>query len=287
MGGNTETALWVYATTLRGADGDDGSDGRGIVSVVRTSGTGAAGTTDTYTITYTDVTTSTFNVYNGADGLGAGDMVASTYDPNNKVSDAFSMGNMTETATAKIMTDTERDKLAGIATGAQQNAVDSVNEKTGAVSLNAADVGALPDDFTEADPTVPAWAKAPSKPDYTAADVGADASGTAASAVSTHNSNGSAHSSLFAAKQNTIAAVGLLKGAGDGSVSAATEGTDYVAPSALSSLLPKSGGTMTGDLTANNPAVANARVRNISAGTADLTAGSSSLTTGEVYFVYE
>ncbi len=45
-----------------------GADGRGIVVVERTSGTGAAGTVDTYTITYTDNSTSTFNLYNGADG---------------------------------------------------------------------------------------------------------------------------------------------------------------------------------------------------------------------------
>lgn len=46
----------------------DGDAGRGIKSIVRTSGTGAAGTTDTYTITYTDNTTSTISVYNGKDG---------------------------------------------------------------------------------------------------------------------------------------------------------------------------------------------------------------------------
>lgn len=45
-----------------------GENGRGIVSIERTSGTGAAGTTDTYTITYTDKTTSTFTVRNGANG---------------------------------------------------------------------------------------------------------------------------------------------------------------------------------------------------------------------------
>jgi hypothetical protein len=38
------------------------------VSITRTSGTGAAGTTDTYTITYSDSTTSTFSVYNGSNG---------------------------------------------------------------------------------------------------------------------------------------------------------------------------------------------------------------------------
>lgn len=51
-----------------GKDGANGADGRGIKSVARTSGNGSAGTTDTYTITYTDTTTSTFTVYNGKDG---------------------------------------------------------------------------------------------------------------------------------------------------------------------------------------------------------------------------
>lgn len=46
----------------------DGADGRGIQSIVRTSGDGAAGTVDTYTITYTDETTSTYQVRNGANG---------------------------------------------------------------------------------------------------------------------------------------------------------------------------------------------------------------------------
>lgn len=42
-----------------------GADGRGIESVVKTA---TAGLVDTYTITYTDGTTSTFNVTNGRDG---------------------------------------------------------------------------------------------------------------------------------------------------------------------------------------------------------------------------
>lgn len=49
-------------------DGEDGDPGRGIKSIARTSGNGAAGTTDTYTITYTDNTTGTFQVRNGANG---------------------------------------------------------------------------------------------------------------------------------------------------------------------------------------------------------------------------
>lgn len=71
-------------------------------------------------------------------------------------------------------------------------AVTSVNGQTGAVVLDADDVGALPDTtpipsktsdltndsgfitgYTETDPTVPSWAKASTKPSYTATEVGA------------------------------------------------------------------------------------------------------------------
>ena len=48
--------------------GGAGSDGRGIISIIRTKGNGEPGSVDVYTITYTDLTTSTFTVYNGKDG---------------------------------------------------------------------------------------------------------------------------------------------------------------------------------------------------------------------------
>lgn len=51
-----------------GPTGADGNDGVGIQSVERTSGDGSPGTTDTYTITLTNGVTSTFTVYNGANG---------------------------------------------------------------------------------------------------------------------------------------------------------------------------------------------------------------------------
>jgi hypothetical protein len=54
----------------------------------------------------------------GADGAGSGDMTAATYDPTSVTGDAFDMGNMAESATAKVMSDTERTKLAGIESGA-------------------------------------------------------------------------------------------------------------------------------------------------------------------------
>lgn len=49
---------------------------------------------------------------------------------------------------------------------------------------------------SETDPTVPAWAKEATKPSYSAAEVGAEVEGTAASAVSTHNSSSTAHSDI-------------------------------------------------------------------------------------------
>lgn len=54
---------------------------RGVKSIVK-DGTGAAGTVDTYTITFVDDTTYRFQVYNGRDGIGTGDMLKAVYDAN-------------------------------------------------------------------------------------------------------------------------------------------------------------------------------------------------------------
>lgn len=60
------------ATGATGSTGATGATGNGIASVTLTSGNHAPGTTDTYTITFTDSTTSTFTVYNGSNGTGSG-----------------------------------------------------------------------------------------------------------------------------------------------------------------------------------------------------------------------
>jgi len=70
-----------------GPQGETGDPGSSIDRIERTSGTGAAGTTDTYTIYLTDGKSSTFQVYNGADGIGSGDMLKSVYDPQGKNTD--------------------------------------------------------------------------------------------------------------------------------------------------------------------------------------------------------
>lgn len=65
-----ENGNWYIGTADTGVKAK-GEDGKGIQTITRTSGTGAAGTTDTYTITYTDGTTSTYTVHNGKDGAAA------------------------------------------------------------------------------------------------------------------------------------------------------------------------------------------------------------------------
>ena len=76
-------------TGNKGDKGDKGDPGNNIQAITRTAGTGAPGTTDTYTVTLTDGSTTTFSVYNGADGGGAGDMTATVYDPQGKKTDVF------------------------------------------------------------------------------------------------------------------------------------------------------------------------------------------------------
>lgn len=67
---NTTLRVQQPSITIKMAliEGLAGAPGRGITSLTRTSGTGTPGTTDTYTVTYNDATTSTFTVTNGTDG---------------------------------------------------------------------------------------------------------------------------------------------------------------------------------------------------------------------------
>lgn len=71
---------------FKGETGNRGATGNGVSNITasRTSGTGAAGTTDTYTatVTYTSGATSTytFQVYNGANGTGTGTVQSVSYN---------------------------------------------------------------------------------------------------------------------------------------------------------------------------------------------------------------
>lgn len=74
--GSSSTAPTHYTDyawyQIKGTKGDTGNQGVSVTSVTLTSGSHQPGTLDTYTITYSDSSTSTFQVYNGIDGTGAG-----------------------------------------------------------------------------------------------------------------------------------------------------------------------------------------------------------------------
>ncbi len=181
-----------------GTNGTDGADGRGIVSIVRTAGTGAAGTTDTYTITYTDKTTSTFSVYNGQDGTGAAVTVdselsdTSTNPVQNRVIKAaldnvqaagdyvkYTEQTLTEEQKTQVRSNIGASDFSGAygdLTGVPAPVVvDSTMTQPGQAA-DAKEVGDAISDLVlqkanSAD--IPAWAKAATKPTYTASEVGA------------------------------------------------------------------------------------------------------------------
>ena len=113
-----------------GLKGDTGDTGNGIASIAKT---GTQGLVDTYTITFTNGTTTTFTVTNGQNGTGS---VADVWVNNVSVLD----GN-----TAKVIVPTKVSDLtndSGYITG-----------------------------YTETDPTVPSWAKASNKPSYSYSEI--------------------------------------------------------------------------------------------------------------------
>ena len=106
-----------------------GEDGRGIVSFVRTSGTGTAGSLDTYTITYTDNTTDTFTVYNGKNGS---DYVLTETDKQ----------DIANLAAALIDVSGKLDKSGGTMTGAlvaQNNANYTTKQVRNIITINKGD----------------------------------------------------------------------------------------------------------------------------------------------------
>lgn len=118
-----------WLESLEGTDGDPGTPGAAATVTIGTVTTISAN----QPATVENVGTSAAAILNfsipqgqaGADGDGSGDMVKVTYDPTNKNADAFSMDNMVEGTSTKILTATERMKLTGIASGATANSADA------------------------------------------------------------------------------------------------------------------------------------------------------------------
>ena len=157
----------------RGNKGDDGDDGVGISSITKT---GTSGLVDTYTITYTNGNTTTFTVTNGQNGTGSvsdvlqngvsvldGDTAkvvvpTKTSDLTNdsgfvtsvptKTSDLTNDSNFVVDAnyahTDNNFTTTLKNKLNGIASGAEVNVQSDWNQTT-----------TTADDYIKNKPTIP------------------------------------------------------------------------------------------------------------------------------------
>lgn len=99
----------------------DWNDGRWISTIIRTSWTGLPWTTDTYTITYTDATTSTFTVYNWANWTWVWDMLKSenlswlaNYVTARQNLWLDTTANLTDSVDKRFMTDAQETKLDAI-----------------------------------------------------------------------------------------------------------------------------------------------------------------------------
>lgn len=93
------------------------------------------------------------------------------------------------------------------------------------------DIGAQPKGnylTTESDPTVPSWAKNPTKPSYTATEVGADASGTAESKVSAHNTADDAHNDIRLLVQQLTTRLNALADSDDDTLDQMSEIVAYI-----------------------------------------------------------
>ena len=81
---------------------------------------------------------------------------------------------------------------------------------------------------SESDPTVPQWAKNPTKPTYTATEVGADASGTAESKVSAHNTSDDAHNDIRLLVQGLTTRLNALADSDDDTLDQMSEIVAYI-----------------------------------------------------------
>ena len=121
-----DEAAWL--ASLAGEDGDDGAPGAAATIAVGTVTTVAAG--DPATVTNVGTSSAAifdFEIPQGEDGDGAGDMLAATYDPQNIADDAFDRANHTGTQLAATISNfsTAADARVSAAIGVSVQAYDA------------------------------------------------------------------------------------------------------------------------------------------------------------------
>ena len=160
---------------LAALKGEKGEAGATITSVNRTSGNGAAGTTDTYTATMSDGTTFEFTVYNGANG----DMASAVYDPQGRATDIFAYVD-DQAANIPVSDTAPTDSDLWIDTTEEAGAGMSEEEVAELIGAHNADTAAHPDIRT-------AVSNAQSKADSAATAAAAAQSTADGKAPASHN----------------------------------------------------------------------------------------------------
>lgn len=252
----------------KGEQGDVGPTGASVDRIERTSGTGAPGTTDTYTVYLTDGQTGgTFQVYNGSNGTGSGDFMADGSVPmtgdlqmgGHKITNLAEPTDNTDAASKEYVDDTITVSLVGnyipMGQKGQANGVASLDDSgkvpsaqlppmdyvptsrtvnghalSADVTLDAEDVGARPDTWTPS-----------------AEDVGAipNPTGGTAGQVLTKTADGSAWEN---------APSGLPDGGTEGQIIKKTaDGAEWDD----AEWLPLNGGTMSGDIAMDGHKITN------------------------------
>ena len=205
-------------------DGTGGTPGPAGVGIQKIKKTGTEGLVDTYTITYTNGQTSTYTVTNGATGE-KGD--TGDTGPQGETGAQGPKGDTGATPNIQIGTVQTLEpgqQATASMSGTPENPLLNLGIPKGATGGGEGGGGIT----EETDPTVPAWAKEPTKPTYTAVEVGADASGTAVTKVSEHNTAADAHSDIRLLVQGLTARLNTLADSDDDTLDQMSEIVAYI-----------------------------------------------------------
>jgi hypothetical protein len=236
-------------------------------------------------------------VYNGEDGEGAGDMIASVYDLNSHAADAFARANHTGTQAASTISD--------FAASVSGNADVSANTSARHTHVNSVALTAVSGTNTgdETDATIKTKLGIST---LSGSNTGDETDTSIKTKLGITTLSGSNTGDETTSTIKTKLGISTLSGSNTGdqdlsSLNSHVSSTSnphsvtysQVGAAASSHTHAASGvtaGTLGGQVVANATAAATtgtAQVRNIYVGTSDMTAGSTALTTGNLYFMYE
>lgn len=202
-----------------GDKGEKGDTGASMERIEKVEGTGAPGTSDTYSVVRDDgQVVGQFQVYNGADGMGAGDMLKAVYDPTGKNTDVFAyvdqavqdipvpdvsaqiaQHNADVSAHPDIRAELAGKEQAGAAAAVQSNLDTHVANKRNPHGVTAEQTGADPEGSA-------AQALTDAK-SYTDQKISEIPTPDVSAQIAEHNASGSAHQDIRALIPTTAAQV--------------------------------------------------------------------------------